>query len=61
MEIKFIYLIYHPTYALNKTHSEAIIKLLHVSAPRCHHQEVIQNKVESRPTANVGTVFPFLK
>jgi hypothetical protein len=26
------------TYALNKIHSEASIKLLHVSAPGCHHK-----------------------
>jgi hypothetical protein len=32
------------TYALNKIHSEAITKLLHVSAPLCHHQGIILNK-----------------
>ena len=33
-----------PTYAFNKTHSEAIIKLLHISAQGCHHQGFMQNK-----------------
>jgi hypothetical protein len=37
-------LTHQPTYALNKMHSEAIIKLRHVSAPGCHHQGVIQSK-----------------
>jgi hypothetical protein len=53
--------ILQPTYALNKVHSEAIIKLLHVLAPGCHHQGVIQNKGVTRPTANLGIVSPFLK
>jgi hypothetical protein len=30
-----------PNYALNKIHSDTSIKLLHVSAPECHHQGVI--------------------
>ena len=36
--------IHEPSYALNKTHSEAIIKLPYVSALGCHHQGVIKNK-----------------
>ena len=40
----YLQLIHQPTYVLNKTYSEAIIKLLHVSAPGCHYQGVIQNK-----------------
>ena len=47
--------------ALNKTHSEAIIKLLHVSAPEWHNKGVIQNKGVIRQTANLGIVSPFLK
>jgi hypothetical protein len=47
-------------YALNKIHSEAIIKLLHVSAPGCHHQGFIQNKGVTHPTANVGNESPSL-
>jgi hypothetical protein len=35
---------HQPNFALNKIHSEASIKLLHVSAPGCHHQGVILNK-----------------
>jgi hypothetical protein len=37
-------LTHQPTYALNKIHSEASIKLLHVSALGCHHQGVTRNK-----------------
>jgi hypothetical protein len=33
-----------PTHALNKIPFMTSIKLLHVSAPGCHPQEVIQNK-----------------
>jgi hypothetical protein len=29
---------------MNKTHSWAIITLLHVSAPRCHREGVVQYK-----------------
>jgi hypothetical protein len=37
-------LIHQPIYALNKIHSKVSIKLLHVSAPRCHHQGVTWTK-----------------
>jgi hypothetical protein len=40
----FLQLVHQPTYALNKIHSQASIKLLHVLAPWCHHQGVIENK-----------------
>ena len=53
--------IHQPTNAFNKIYSDAIIKLLHVSAPRCHRQGVIQNKAVTRPTDNPGIVSPFLK
>ena len=43
-----------------KIHLEKGIKLLHVSAPGCHHQAVIQNKEVTRPTANLGIVSAFL-
>jgi hypothetical protein len=36
--------IHQQTYALNKIHSEASMKLSHVSAPGCNHQGDIQNK-----------------
>jgi hypothetical protein len=42
--IIIIIIIITPTYALNKIHSYAIIKLPHVSAPRCHYQAAVQNK-----------------
>jgi hypothetical protein len=53
--------IYYPNYALNKTHSEASIKLLHVSAPGCHHQGFIQNKEVQAEHANLGIVSPLLE
>jgi hypothetical protein len=37
-------LIYQPNYAPNKMHSEASLKLLHVSASGSHHQGAILNK-----------------
>ena len=46
------------TYAFNIAHSEAIIKLVHVSAPGCHHQGVTQNKGVTRPTANQVLCWP---
>jgi hypothetical protein len=38
-------LLHQPTYAQNKIHSRATIKLPYVSAPRCDLQGVIQYKV----------------
>jgi hypothetical protein len=49
---------HQPTYALNKIHSEAIIKFLHVSIPGCHHQGDIQNKGVIKPTANQALCLP---
>jgi hypothetical protein len=40
-------------YALNKIHSEAIIKLLHVSAPGCYHQGVFAH-VAKRGNSNLS-------
>jgi hypothetical protein len=62
MSTKKIYKLVHQlTYALHKIHSEASIKLLHVSTPGCHHQGVIQNNGTTRTTASLGTVSLFLK
>jgi hypothetical protein len=44
LQCVFLQLIHPPNYVLNKIHSEASIKLLHVSAPECHHQGFILNK-----------------
>jgi hypothetical protein len=52
----FLQSIYQPTYALHKIHSEANIKLLHVSASWCHHQGIIQNKGVQDQHSNLGTV-----
>jgi hypothetical protein len=52
---------HQPNYAFNKIHSEASIKLLHVSAPGCHYQGVIQNKGVQGQHANLAIVSPFLK
>jgi hypothetical protein len=52
---------YEPTQALNKIHSKAIIKLLHVLALGCHHQGVIQNRGVTRPIANIRIVPSLLK
>jgi hypothetical protein len=49
------------TYALNKIHSEASIKLLHVSTPGCLHQGTIQNKGVQGQHTNHGILSPFLK
>jgi hypothetical protein len=54
-------LVQQPTYAFNKTHSEASIKLLHVSAPECHHQGVILNKGVQGQHAYLGIGSPLLK
>jgi hypothetical protein len=40
----FLPLTHRPDYACNKTHSEASMQLLHVSALGCHHQGALQNK-----------------
>jgi hypothetical protein len=45
----FLQLRSQPTYAPNKIHSRTFIKLLHVSAPRCHHQAVFRKK-QHKPT-----------
>jgi hypothetical protein len=42
-------------------YSEAIMELLLVSVPGCHHQGIIQNRGVIRPTANLGIVFPFFR
>jgi hypothetical protein len=57
----------YPTHSYNQyihqvthlIHSQAIIKLLHVSALGFHRQGVIQNKAVTRPTAN-QVLSPFL-
>lgn len=54
-------LIHQPIYALNKIHSESVIKLLHVSTQEYHHQGIIKNKGVTRPAASLGVVSPFLK
>jgi hypothetical protein len=38
------YLLHQPTHSLNKIHSWATIKPLHVSAPTCHHQGAVHYK-----------------
>jgi hypothetical protein len=57
----FLQVIHQPTYALNKVHLRISIKLLHVSAPGCHHQGIIQNKRVQAPAASVGIVTPVLE
>ena len=54
-------LIHQPTYALNKIQFKTGIKLLHVSAQGCHHQEIIQNKAIQAQHAYLGTVSPLLQ
>jgi hypothetical protein len=48
-------------YALNKIHSEASLKLLHISAQGCHHQGVIPNKDVKGQQPYIVIVLPLLK
>jgi hypothetical protein len=54
-------LIHQPTYAPNKIHSRTNIKLLHDSAPGCHHQGVMLNKGAQAQHANGGITSPLLE
>jgi hypothetical protein len=52
----FIQFIHQPTYALNKIQFMTSIKLLHVSALGCHHQELFRTK-EYKPNTLIWVLY----